>query len=81
MCPPRSTADFLPLLGLPSAQATLTLWLVQAHALAKVILLRTPRETTINAKHSLQGQQYRIEYNKYMQAHHLEHLMLSQSDL
>lgn len=31
--------------------------------------------------HHLQGKQYRIEYNKWMQAHHLEHLMLSQSDL
>lgn len=31
--------------------------------------------------HRLQGKQYRIEYNKWMQAHHLEHLMLSQSDL
>lgn len=32
-------------------------------------------------KHSLQGKQYRIKYNEWMQAHHLEHLMLSQSDL
>ena len=32
-------------------------------------------------KHNLQGKQYRIKYNEWMQAHHLEHLMLSQSDL
>ena len=32
-------------------------------------------------KHNFQGKQYRIEYNKYMQAHHLEHLMLPASDL
>ena len=32
-------------------------------------------------KRHLQGKQYRIEYNKYMQAHHLEHLMLSSSNL
>lgn len=32
-------------------------------------------------RHSLQGRQYRIEYNKYMQAHHLERLMIPTSDL
>lgn len=32
-------------------------------------------------KHNLQGQKYRFEYNKFMQAHHLERLMLSQSEL
>lgn len=32
-------------------------------------------------KHSLQGKQYRIEYNKFMQAHHVEHLMIPASDL
>lgn len=32
-------------------------------------------------KHNLQGRQYRIEYNKFMQAHHLERLMLSPSEL
>lgn len=32
-------------------------------------------------KHSLQGKQYRIEYNKYMQANGLERLMLAPSEL
>lgn len=32
-------------------------------------------------KHSLQGRQYRIEYNKWMQANGLERLMLSPSEL
>lgn len=32
-------------------------------------------------KHSLQGKQYRIEYNEWMQAHHLERLMIPASDL
>ena len=32
-------------------------------------------------KHSLQGRQYRIEYNKFMQAHHLGRLMIPASDL
>lgn len=32
-------------------------------------------------KHNFKGQQYRIEYNKYMQAHHLERLMVPASDL
>ena len=32
-------------------------------------------------KHNLQGKQYRIEYNKYMQERHVEHLMIPASDL
>lgn len=32
-------------------------------------------------KHNLQGKQYRIEYNKWMQANNLERLMLPPSDL
>jgi hypothetical protein len=32
-------------------------------------------------KHSLQGKQFRIEYNKFMQAHHVERLMIPASDL
>lgn len=32
-------------------------------------------------KHNLQGRQYRIEYNRWMQANGLERLMLSPSDL
>lgn len=31
--------------------------------------------------HSLQGKQYRIEYNKFMQARHVEQLMIPASDL
>lgn len=31
--------------------------------------------------HHLQGKLYRLKYNEWMQAHHLEHLMLSPSDL
>lgn len=31
--------------------------------------------------HHLQGKQYRLKYNEWMQAHHLERLMLSPSDL
>lgn len=32
-------------------------------------------------KHNLQGKQYRIEYNKFMQARHVERLMIPASDL
>lgn len=32
-------------------------------------------------EHNLQGRQYRIEYNKWMQANGLERLMLSPSEL
>lgn len=32
-------------------------------------------------KHNLQGKQYRIEYNKFMQARHVEQLMIPASDL
>ena len=31
--------------------------------------------------HKWQGKQYRIEYNKFMQAHHLERLMIPASNL
>ena len=31
--------------------------------------------------HHLQGKQYRLKYNEWMQAHHLEHLMLAPSEL
>lgn len=31
--------------------------------------------------HHLRGTQYRVKYNEWMQAHHLEHLMIPASDL